>query len=160
MNQNENLKIREVNEKDVSTIVEIHRACISQTNAKVYPKNVICEWLQHVSEKNVLDQLSTTGWLLLIKGNRVIGFCQYDLKGSELYQIQISPDYQGKGYGKYFYEFVENDFMKNNKSSISLFATLNAVDFYKSVGFKQIKNVQFPLNNVCAEMIKMAKKFK
>jgi len=138
MDQNENLKIKKANEEDVSTIVDIHKVCISK--------------------QAVLDQIDTTVWLLLINENSVIGFCQYNLEGKELYQIQILPEHQEKGHRKYLYEYIEDDFIKNNKSKISLFATLNAVDFYKSVGFKPIKKIKFPLTKGYIDMIKMSKK--
>lgn len=160
MVHNKILNIRKANKKDISTIVRVHKECVSQTNAKAYLGTVIKEWLKQISEQNVLDQLGTTTWLILAKESKIIGFSQYDLKKEELYQIQILPEYQKSEYGKYFYDFIEEDFIKNKKSKITLFATLNAVPFYKSVGFNRIKTVKFPLGNKSIEMVKMCKDIK
>lgn len=101
------LKIKKANKDNISEIVEIHKACVSKTNAKSYSKSVIKEWLTQISEQNVLYQMNKTIWLVLIKDDNTIGFCQYDIEGGELYQMQILPKHQGKGYGKYLYAFIE-----------------------------------------------------
>lgn len=129
--------------QDISKIVEIHKKCISETNAKVYDENIINNWLNLINEDNVLSQFENTTWLVIKEDNIIVGFAQYDLEDMDLYQIQIDPNYQGKGYGKELYNYIEEDFRKNNKSKILLNATLNAVPFYKNLGFKEIENISY-----------------
>jgi ribosomal protein S18 acetylase RimI-like enzyme len=155
-----NLKIEKATKEDIPDIVKVHKECILKTNSKVYPKSTIVEWLEQISEQKVLDQFDKTTWLTLKKEAGLIGFCQYDINNGELYQIQISPNYQEKGYGKYFYTFIERDFIKNDKYKMSLFATLNSVGFYESVGFKRVENIKFPLKTGSIEMLKMSKDMK
>ncbi|GEM_PF-964603 len=158
--QTEMVNLLEATKEDVADIVNIHKDCILKTNSKTYSENVVKEWVNQINEKNVLDQFSNTKWLVLKEANSTVGFCQYDLDGEELYQIQIDPSFQGKGYGKFLYSFIERDFINNRKEKISLFATLNAVPFYESLGFKKVKSIEFPLDNEKIEMVEMAKCFK
>jgi ribosomal protein S18 acetylase RimI-like enzyme len=134
-------KISLATKQDISRIVKIHKKCISETNAKFYDKKTIKNWLNLVNKENVLYQFEDSIWIIIKEDNYTVGFAQYDLKDNELYQIQIDPNYQGRGYGKELYDYIENDFRKNNKVKISLNATLNAVSFYKKLGFKEIKNI-------------------
>jgi len=157
MISNSNIKIEKATKENVMDIVKIHKECISKINSKTYPGSVIKEWLGQVTKQNVLDQLDTSKWLVIREKDNIVGFCQYDLGGEELYQIQILPKYQGKGYGKYFYDFIEKDFVHNNVNKISLFATLNAVPFYESMGFKRVKPIEFRLRNETLNMLEMSK---
>ena len=79
------------------------------------------------------------------------------MKDKELYQIQIDPNEQGKGYGRKLYDYIENDFRINKAKQISLFATLNSVQFYKNLGFNVIKEIEFPLVKTKIKMIKMSR---
>lgn len=116
-------------------VVDIHRLCISQSNASTYSPEVIQEWLDEVNVEDTIGQLQYTKWIALEKDNNIVGFAQYSLPDSELYQIQIDPNIQRKGYGKELYEYIEEDFKKNNISKVLLYSVPNAVKFYESFGF-------------------------
>lgn len=153
-------KVSPINSKDIQTIVEIHRKCIAFTNAQKYPKEIIKEWLEQINIDNIREQLNSTKWLKLEKDTNIIGFCQYDTTDQELYQIQILPEYQGKGYGSTLYSRIEKDFISNECDKMELFSTLNAVPFYKSKGFTEVEKVDFPLKETTIKMVKMVKKLK
>ena len=145
------------NQELLGTLVEIHKRCISLCNSERYNKEQIEEWLSTINSQNIKDQLEDTVWLILEEDKTVVGFAQYSLEDKELYQIQIDPKEQGKGYGKELYYYIENIFKKNNIKSISLFATLNAISFYEKLGFKSTKKISFKLLNTKIEMVKMDK---
>ena len=149
--------INKIQDKDIPEIISIHRECIIKTNFDYYHEEVINEWVEQVTAENVKSQLANSVWEKLSVNNEIVGFCQYDLENQELYQIQIRPKYQSKGYGKFLYKHIEGAFLKNNSREISLFSTLNAKGFYENMGFKIKKKVQFPLNNVKLEMYEMRK---
>ncbi|MBP7785715.1 GNAT family N-acetyltransferase [Patescibacteria group bacterium] len=144
--------ITQAKKENIKNIVIIHKKCIVETNADIYDPKVIESWLGQINEKNVLSQFDNTSWIIIKKSNKIIGFAQYDLEDQNLYQIQIDPDYQGKGYGKKLYRYIEKEFIKNNKNKISLNATLNAKRFYTSLGFKTLENILFgDIEMVCME---------
>ncbi|NMC08893.1 GNAT family N-acetyltransferase, partial [Candidatus Microgenomates bacterium] len=70
---------------------------------------------------------------------------------------QIDPDLQGKGYGKQLYEYIETDFRRNNIQQISLYSTLNAIEFYKNLGFEITKEIKYPLVKTKMDMVEMKK---
>jgi N-acetylglutamate synthase-like GNAT family acetyltransferase len=145
------------NQELLETLVEIHKRCILVCNSKKYNKAQIDEWLSTINSQSIKDQLENTTWLILEKGKVIVGFAQYSLDNEELYQIQIDPKEQGKGYGKELYYYIENTFRKNNIKNISLFSTLNAVPFYEKLGFKSIKTILFKLLSTEIGMVKMRK---
>ncbi len=157
MRFNGDVKIRLANKKDVSEIVNIHKKCILDTNSKVYPRKVVDEWVKQISEEKVLNQLNSTNWLVLLVDNKIVGFCQYDLMGEELLQIQVLPEYQGLNCGRSLYNAVETAFNKACHKKIDLFSTFSAVVFYELLGFKRIKPIKFKLDKCFLEMFKMTK---
>lgn len=138
-------------------IADIHRQCILKTNSKYYAIEQIEEWLSTVNVKNIKDQLKNTTWVVIEEENHIIGFAQYSIKDKELYQIQIDPLLQGKGWGTKLYKYIESEFKKEKIGTISLYATLNAVPFYEKEDFKIVKNIQFKLVKTKIQMIEMRK---
>ncbi len=146
--------------KDIlKKLVEIHKLCILETNSKYYDSEQIKEWISSVNIKNIQEQLTNSSWIIVKEKETIVGFAQYCLNESEIYQIQILPQYQGKGYGRELYRYIEKEFRDKNIATISLYSTLNAVSFYEKVGFKKIKNIKFNLSKTKVEMIEMKKSF-
>ncbi|HRR94802.1 MAG TPA: GNAT family N-acetyltransferase [Candidatus Paceibacterota bacterium] len=145
------------NKEVLQKLIEIHKKCISKTNSQFYEQEQINEWLSTIKLENIQDQLNNTTWIVIKNNNEILGFAQYSLEDKELYQIQINPDEQGKGYGRELYNYIENDFRINKIKQISLFATLNAVKFYEKLGFRVMKEIKFKLLKTKIKMIKMSK---
>ncbi len=148
--------IQSATEQDIPTIVEIHKKCIKGTNSKVYSNSVIDSWLDLINEESVLAQFENTTWIVIKEDNNTIGFAQYDLEDMDLYQIQVDPDYQRREYGRELYKYIEDDFIKSDKDKISLNATLNAVPFYRNLGFRRVENITYD----GIDMVSMEKQLK
>ncbi|MEK7149624.1 MAG: GNAT family N-acetyltransferase [Patescibacteria group bacterium] len=155
-----NISIKKALDEDIVKIVSIHKSCVLKTNSKFYSKSVIKEWLSQISIKNTREQFKNTKWHVIKLNDKIIGFCQFSPIEKDLYQINISPKYQGKNYGKLLYGFVEKYFRKRRMNEIYLNSTLNAVNFYKNLGFKKIKMIKFKLDKTFVEMVKMKKQLK
>ena len=57
---------------------------------------------------------------IFIKDHEIIGFCVFRYRSRKitwLSQFYIKPDYQGKGYGKKFLEYLENEISEKSKYS-------------------------------------------
>ncbi len=146
-------------EKTLLEILEIHKSCVLKTNSKTYPSEIIEEWLSTLSLEDIKEQLKNSSWVVVEENNKVLAFAQYSLKDKEIYQIQVKPEKQKKGFGKKLFGYIEKDFKKNNIKSITLFSTLDAVNFYVKLGFAKTKNIQFPLKKQSLNMIEMRKNF-
>lgn len=152
------LNIRKASLANIPSIVRIHKACVRTINARVYSQSPIRIWLGQISAKNVLKQFKSSEWIVLRCGHKIVGFAQCSISNKTLYQINIAPRYTGKGYGRILYEYIEKDFRKHRVKSIILNATLNAVEFYKALGFKRIRVIAFKLGTSSIKMILMQKR--
>ena len=86
-----------------------------------------------------------------------MGFCQFPAEKRIIYQLNIDPDYQGRGYGKMLYNFMEKRFKDSGADKIELNSTLNAVPFYEHLGFKIKKPIKFKVSNSEMDMFEMIK---
>lgn len=154
-----NISVKRATIKNIPSIVKIHRKCVLNTNVKFYPKKSIKKWSGQISKKNIMSQFKNSSWFVLKINNKIIGFCQFSLKNNTLYQINIDPKYQNKGFGIKLYNFIKNHFKKYKKRKIFLNSTLNAEKFYKNLGFKKLRKIKFKIDNIGISMIKMEKKF-
>jgi ribosomal protein S18 acetylase RimI-like enzyme len=152
--------IKKVNKCDINEIVRIHKRCVSITNSKSYPVKNINEWLEQINYNNVTCQLKNSQWVIIKKERSIIGFSQFDIETDDLFQMQIDPDYQGQGYGKMLYEFIELKFKKSKRSKILLYSTINAVSFYKKFGFIVIKPIKLKMKTVYNDLFEMEKKLR
>lgn len=148
--------IKPLQTADIPKIVKIHKRCIKITNAKTYNPEIIEAWLSQINEDNVIIQLNSTSWIAITTNEGLVGFAQYCIEDAELYQIQIDPKYQGQGFGKKLYKYIEQEFINAKTNKIALNATLNAVPFYTSLGFANTGNICFD----GIDMVKMEKTLK
>jgi GNAT superfamily N-acetyltransferase len=154
---NKNFSIEKAVLEDIPQIVLIHKKCVLETNAKFYSDDIVREWIHQISTENTREQFKNSQWFVIKIKNEVIGFFQISLKEKTLYQINILSNYQGKGYGRLAYNFIERFFLSNNVKEINLNSTLNALSFYKRLGFKELEKINFKLRGKKLKMFKMKK---
>lgn len=145
----DSIKIREVKAEDVNAIVALHKKVVAQENGKYYSEEIIKEWLSQISPESVSQQLSIkdTPWYLIEDNQKLVGFCQFSTEDECLYQINIDPDFKGKGYGKKLYLFIENIFKSAGVKRMELWSTVNAKEFYAKLGFVVVKKIKTKLIN-------------
>jgi len=151
------MNIIKLSKNNVKDLVKLHKRCVKETNSFYYPPDAIEEWLDQITENNVEKQMKNSTWYLALEKDRLVAFAQYSTEDGYLFQINVHPKHQRKGIGKTLYGFVEDKFIKSKCKTIKLNATLNAVDFYKSVGFKKKKKILFPLDKTRLNMVSMIK---
>jgi len=149
--------IRKATTNDACAIAELHKKVVSKVNAKFYSTEIIEEWVSDITEDNVEYQFVNSAWIVAETGGRIIGFGQYSISDEQICQINVDPDYMNRNIGKRLYDYIENDFRSNDVKKIFLNSTLNAVGFYKKLGFKVIRKINFKLNKQSLEMSKMEK---
>jgi ribosomal protein S18 acetylase RimI-like enzyme len=152
------MQITKLQKNQLDTVVNIHKTCVSETNSKVYPKPVIQEWLNQINANNIVEQLSNSEWIVAKTNDTLLGFAQYSVEDGYLYQINVLPDFQGQQLGKRLFEYIEKEFKDKGVDEIKLNSTLNAVPFYKKLGFTELEPISFLLDKERLEMISMNKK--
>jgi N-acetylglutamate synthase-like GNAT family acetyltransferase len=134
---------KEPTKKDFPQILEtINSARKPYKNLEVYKKMGAQDTTLEDLQKNEQGR----EYRIFIKDNEIIGFCAFKYRSRKitwLSQFYISPDYQGKGYGKKFLEYLENEI-----SEISKYIVLEywpdatwAKDFYEKQRYAENKSI-------------------
>jgi len=151
------IEIRVAKTNDIPEICEIHKNCVLFVNSKFYSEKAINEWLGQISNENIKYQFSNSSWFVILLDNVVIGFAQVAFDEKALFQLNIDPNFQDKGYGKKLYAFIENIFKKRKFDTIFLKSTKNAIAFYKRIGFTETKKVRVKLVSKSIKLMEMQK---
>ncbi len=133
-NTKQNLKIRKIKFSDLKSIKKIRRNA-SKTSITHYSKRDV-EIMTYAGEHFLFDYLNPfrKSYVVLLK-DKIVGYTEISLSKKWLWHIFINPKYFRKGIGSYVVKHVEEIFKKNNLKIINLYSRLNAVEFYKKVGF-------------------------
>ncbi|MCK6438783.1 MAG: GNAT family N-acetyltransferase [Planctomycetes bacterium] len=96
-------------------------------------------------------------YFVAAQGRRVVGFAAW--KDEELCAIYIHPRVAGQGVGKRLLEQAERDAMRKGVRRFRMHASLNALPFYRSQGYRVYRYAMHPLRRSgitirCAKMTK------
>lgn len=148
-----NISIGIPDKKEIDIVVDLYKKCVIESNSKFYTQNILENWLKNVKPESFIFQYDTSNWIVIKEEEEIAGYAQYNITEEELYRIQVAPNHRNKGFGTQLYKFIEQDFLKNAKSKISLLATLDVEEFYTKMGFKTLEKV----THQGIEMIRMQK---
>lgn len=146
--------IRNVRKEDLPSVVDIkikgwqyaYKGVIDDT----YLNNLSNERETRIAkmEKNYM----TNGFIVVELNNEVVGFCRYIFDNSfspeindidcELCAIYVRPDLKYSGIGTKMFDYVVNEFKKNNKSKMVLWCLKSnepSKKFYTKMGGKIVK---------------------
>ena len=119
-------------DKDAKTIFEIVQSSVKNVYPKYYPQEVVnffCELhsLEHISE-DINDDLVG---VLVVNGICVGTGCYRE---NHITRVYVKPEYQGKGYGTFIMDYLEEVISKKYTKAI-LDASLPASQLYEKRGY-------------------------
>ena len=137
-------------------IYDLVHSTIEKIYPKYYPRKAVDFFHNHHSRENMLKNLPNEYTEIIIENNKIIG--TGSANNNDIGRFFILPDYQNKGYGKLLFKKLEKEILDKNYKTITLAASLGAVFFYVSCGFKFHEYKIIPVENgenLCyLEMIK------
>jgi ribosomal protein S18 acetylase RimI-like enzyme len=147
---------KEPTKKDFTQILEIiNSARKPYKNLEVYKKMGAKDTTLEDLQKNEQGR----EFRIFIKDDEIIGFCAFKYKSKKitwLSQFYIRPDYQGKGCGKKFLEYLESEIREKSKYIVLEYwpdATW-AKDFYEKQGYTEDKSVFKSKSNYTKVLVK------
>jgi N-acetylglutamate synthase-like GNAT family acetyltransferase len=109
--------------------------------ATFYPQSTILQTIENTSAEKIIESAEKTHFYVIEDKNEIVacgGIGPYSENGDEslLYNIFVTPESQGKGYGKKIIETLENDeyFKKAKKTRVR--AAISAIPFYRKMGYE------------------------
>ncbi|MBD3213298.1 MAG: GNAT family N-acetyltransferase [Candidatus Lokiarchaeota archaeon] len=134
------MKIISFRSEDGLEVSNLIRKTLEKINSKYYPQNVINFLSKEYSPENLRKMTKKKELLLAIKEEVIIGVA--GLEENHIGTVFVSPKYQNQGIGKKLMFFIEKLARKRGFSEVKLNSSINALDFYKRIGYEQGEKVE------------------
>ena len=131
--------IKDANNTHSQEISKMIKASVLSSQQEFYPKDKIENVIERYQPKKIEEYLKEGKYLIATEKNKLVG-CVLVIK-NEMRSLYIHPDYMRKGIGTQLSQKAE-EYIKDQKyPHVWIWASLNAVHFYKSRGFKEESSI-------------------
>jgi ribosomal protein S18 acetylase RimI-like enzyme len=148
------LSIRNASVDDVQLIRELTFRVWPQTYASIISPQQIDYMLEMMySEESLKEQMKDgSRFIIAEEGEEPVGFASFgEIKPTvfKLHKIYILPSQQGKGTGNFVIEYIINEILKQEATTLQLQVNRNnkAKSFYERLGFVVIEEADFDIGN-------------
>lgn len=131
-------------EKDIEQISMIVRDTIQNIYPKYYPQEVVDFFCELHCRENILADIKS-GFVGILREDNVAvgtGCC----KGNHITRVYVKPECQGKGYGSYIMQCLE-DQIGLHYDTVYLDASLPASHLYEKRGYQTIRHEKWNVEN-------------
>jgi len=137
------MRIRKAKLEDSKSMALLCQNTIKYVNSKDYNKSQITAWLTKNTTKHMRNNfpLVNKSIFVMLDNNRVIGLVSAKLDKQEISGLYVNQKHIGMKIGTKLLHKIETHFLSIGITNIKLYSTLTAFNFYKSQGYKKIKNV-------------------
>ena len=133
------MTIRRAEEDDIKSIQSVIRESILATHKRLYPQEDIEETLNNYTSEKLLNYITNDDYFVAEENDKIIG-CVL-AKEDKMRSLYVLPSEMGKGLGKKLAEKAELSIRDNGYKRVWLWSSLIAHDFYKHLGYKDVKDI-------------------
>jgi ribosomal protein S18 acetylase RimI-like enzyme len=131
------MNIRKFQDRDAGEVSVLIKRCLRKVNSKDYSKKVIDFMCKYFTLDKILENSKKLRTLVVIDDNEVLGTAS--LRDNKILMVFVDPRVQGKGVGKKLVKKLESLINKKIFQSVKLFSSITAINFYKKLGYKEIR---------------------
>ncbi|MDD4271263.1 MAG: GNAT family N-acetyltransferase [Patescibacteria group bacterium] len=137
------IKIRKFKKGDERKLSYLSRKCIVLINSKDITKKQTVILYKHFTPGQFIKDSKRFNIYVAELNGKVVGTATLDLTLNDNWgrAVFVNPNYHGKGIGRELMNRLESDAKKWGFRSVSLKASPFAVNFYKKLGYKKIKEI-------------------
>ena len=136
--------IRLFTEEDSLEISNIVRRCFKEINSKYYPESVIKYMYDFYTPQSIIERARKEQYFVYVDNNQVLGSGSINIAEKYIGTVFINPDFHRKKIGKQIMARIEKYSLKKKVKEVYVDSSLNAIDFYKKLGYKKIKMIHDP----------------
>ena len=110
------MEYRKATETDAESIQDILQTTIQTIYPKYYPQEVADFFCDLHNLNHVIEGIASGNMGVLVAGDRIVGTGCYD--DNHITSVYVSPDCQGKGYGTYILDCLEDQISENHDNAV------------------------------------------
>jgi GNAT superfamily N-acetyltransferase len=131
--------VRRAREEDAEGIRRVHVKAIRDIAHSHYSPAEIDAWAGPHQPEHYLDSIRNKEFYVAEEDGAVIGFGTLNSEENEIEAVYVSPEVLRHGVGSAILRQLEERARKLGLKSLRLYASLNAVPFYRSAGYEADK---------------------
>ncbi|WP_024747814.1 GNAT family N-acetyltransferase [Levilactobacillus namurensis] len=145
------IRARRFEVSDAGVVSSLIARTLRESNSKDYSKEYIEENVHHLSAKFFIEKSKQTHFYVFCDSDQIVGTGAIGAYwGSEtefsLFDIFVSPDYQGQGIGRLIIETLEADTYFKRAQRVEIPASITGLAFYRHMGY-HFKNGNKKIDN-------------
>ena len=150
--------IRRAGEADCEAILRVHLKAIREIAKSHYTSEEVEAWASPRKPEHYAESIRNKEFYVAEENGDVIGFGTLNQTQSEIEAVYVSPEVVRRGVGGAILQKLEEQARSLNLKWLKMDASLNAVPFYTSAGYKPQKETKHRLASgveiSCVRMIK------
>ncbi|KSV75887.1 hypothetical protein N185_15695 [Sinorhizobium sp. GW3] len=135
------LSLRPATSSDAKILVDIQRSAVLKSFSQYYDQTTISAFLSLITTSRFALAPDQPSRLLVERDGVPVGYGAFWPTG-KIDGIYVSAQHQRLGIGRRLVQAIEAKAREDRLSSISVEATLPAIDFYASLGFTRCREVE------------------
>ncbi|WP_226023992.1 GNAT family N-acetyltransferase [Halomicrobium salinisoli] len=136
------VQIREGVPDDESRITEVHVASVRGVDESAYTDDEFTVWESGAASISYALDDAATVFLVAEDDRSVAGFAEASVDKAELDKLYVAPSYQHQGIATSLSNEIDRRLRSHDVDSVYVEASVNAVPFYKRVGYEQVSTHQ------------------
>lgn len=159
MSEAAGVRLRPANPADAAAMVAVHAASVDAERGRGdYDDRQIRAWAWRHTPEQLAERMSRRVFVVAETSDDLVAYGQLDIVAGVLRSLHVAPEWQRQGIGERVAEALLAKAHAAGLSAVGLDASLNAVPFYRSLGFTELDRVDHPLANgrsmTCVRMVK------
>lgn len=135
---------RQATVADLRDMWAVRTAAIRQTCATHYTDDVIATLAESAPPSSMAPLIEAGGAFVVGDEVSIFGYGVIDIETGEIDALFVAPEWQGRAIARQLMVALETTALNNHLERIFLSSSLNAVAFYKSVGFRSVREEVYP----------------
>ena len=131
-------RLRRAVPADAPAIWAIHTRAIRETASSHYPPESVAAWSGRMTPGSYVEPIEARVVIVAEDDDgRVAGFAQLNPREGIVQACYVDPDFNGRGVGRALMAAIEDEARAHGRTALLLDASLNAIAFYASLGWRE-----------------------
>ena len=134
--------IRPLAPADLETVLRVHVESILAFGSSAYDRREVAAWAAKPEGTRPYERAledAHTYFVVAERNGDVAGFGGVDVDSGEIVALYVDPDHARSGVGSALLSHLETYALDRGYTELSLWSSLNAVDFYERVGYEPLE---------------------
>jgi putative acetyltransferase len=141
---------------DGQAIAALKASAIRVSAARYYPPPALEVWAASVSVEAIERAVATTTAYVAVTDIGIVGYSS--LRGEEVDQLYVRPDYGGRGVARLLYEHVEAVAVGRGIERLTATASLRSAPVFLRFGFDEDERIERLYDGVPYEVVLVSKR--